>query len=159
MWCWCKYFYHSCKYLLIRGVVNEADIDQMLQTRNISKEDFNTALKELSFEEKGTIKDEMRNICWLQKYNEIIFLYSEKGKVDCKNIQNYDLSLSVSPFLLWVNLELRKSIENLKHIQVKQETIVKMLDKLTNCLLSHSIKTLVWELHLYQKNRYQECDD
>lgn len=138
------------KWMDIRGVVSEDDIYKMIELNNMSNEDYNRGLKaldDIEEAEKVKIWDECSNQDWYKQYMEIIDNYMEEyQKVNASTI---DLSLSLTPFILWSGKQLKKEIDKLKNITVSQQASLKLIQKVVSVLLNLCMKTLVWELHVY----------
>lgn len=144
-------------WMKIRGVVSENDIYKMIELNDISVEDFNRGLKKLDDSDRRKIWKEFSNFDWFKDYKKIMenYLNAENNLTEI----NLDLSLSLSPFILWYSDILKKEINKLKNIIVSKEASIKLMEKLVMVLLNLSMKTLVWELHLYENTNKHKFEN
>lgn len=134
------------------GVMTEKDIYEMLDVNGISSVDFNLGLKALDAEERFKISDDVKNMKWVIDYENLvdnwIQKYTEEKLIEIEGLdEKLDLSISLSPFVLYVKESLQNKMDDLKNIKVQERITLQMIEKCSSILLSLFIKTLVWELH------------
>jgi len=133
------------KWLNVRGVFNANDAAEMLEAENMTSEEFNNGLKELTDEEKQIASEAVEKSEWFGLYKEIMEKCAEKIDKVTFPSEKLDIGISVLPFTLYCGERISNQINSMTRLSIGEKVIQTMLGKISGNILSLLIKTIVWD--------------
>lgn len=138
-------FEEYSNWVNIRGVVKESDIINYFRTENIDPEQIAKVVSLEGEEEKKLLANYVEKTEWYKTYVDIIGKYEQKKTEININEADIDLGMFVLPFVMYAGDELNNKIKKVKRIEISENVLKRMLEKITNVLVNLGIKTFVWE--------------
>ena len=133
------------KWVNVRGVFNANDAAAMLEAENMTSEEFNNGLKELTEEEKQIAAEAVEKSEWFGLYKEIMDRCAEKLESITFPSDKLDIGISVLPFTLYCGERISRQISSLTKFSAGDKVIQTMIEKISGNILSLLIKTIVWD--------------
>lgn len=126
--------------------VTDERFQEILDSKNLTKEKFDFAIKELSKAEKEYIFETISDDLWV-KITQEIFAYPDMFKEDIFNKNQANFTYAIRMHIGYFEKKLKKILTNYPTISVQSSGIIDYVDEVMNRMLDIGMRTFVYDLH------------
>lgn len=141
-----------------KSLVSEESFLLKLKEEEITEKEFNYAISDLNYNDNELLYDCLKKMEWFQCLENILNYFNEIDLKNIENINQYDLTYALRPFIYWTKKNTIGCLENTKNILLSDETMVDILNALCSQLVAIFQKTFIAELHIDKENKILKGD-
>ncbi|MBP2100575.1 type 2 lanthipeptide synthetase LanM [Enterococcus rivorum] len=126
--------------------VTEERFQDILADFQLTKEEFDFAIKKLTVEEQAFIFEAILNDSWVQTTQQI-FAEEDRLSEDVFKEETANFTYALRLHIDYVDLSIRKILNEFPEINVQEQAITEFVGEIINRFMDISLRTFVYDLH------------